>query len=65
MNPNFETEKAKHWTDGGKVFADMIIKHMGNKKFLVGDSPCYADFVLYETLSYYRGIFPDDFKGLA
>ena len=27
-----------------------ILKFLGDKKFLVGDSPCYMDFYLFETI---------------
>ena len=28
----------------------LLVKFLGNKKFLVGDKPCWADFKLFESI---------------
>ncbi len=39
-----------------------IYKYLGDKKFLMGDKVTYCDFILYELMFHFIGIYKDKFK---
>ncbi|KAL4478046.1 hypothetical protein ABPG72_013485 [Tetrahymena utriculariae] len=57
FNPDFANAKDKVYNEKLSVGLKKLTDFLGNKEFLLG-SLTYADFLFYETLSYYKHIFP-------
>jgi len=51
MNPNFKNEELQEVAQAkARIFSDFL----RDKKFILGDSLCFADFSLYELICYFE-----------
>jgi len=61
FNPDYENHKAITW-DKNKGKFEVLLKALGNNKYLVDNKLTFADFRFYEQLQYVKGIFPQHYS---
>jgi len=62
---DFAGEKGKVWTDKVEAKFTQLSKHLGEKKFLVGEAPTLVDIHFYELCIYVKNIWGEEIKGLT